>query len=513
MRAEPTYATQRSPDRYTDGPTVGLAIMRWLGRRPTPWQQAAIDVALERLDGPGSPYAYGTVVIIVGRRCGKTVTTFGVPLARALAGPVHLPNGRTLPFMATHTAQNLTNARVRFQKDLVEPFQRRFTDLEWRRGVDFKRGAADTVLILDPRRGKSRKNLVQAQLLQRASEIRVLAPTPSNARGDGVLHITWDEALTYTLERGQDLAQAARPAMAEMFGHAQSWTVSNISLGTDERMHLWHLRQRGRAAVAADRREGICYVEFSLPPGEDPLDERAWWRYYPALGDGIVGVAQLRADLEELTPDPFAAEYLIRWPDENDTGVPGWETIALADWTNARTIDEAPAEGAAAIGVDLDPYGRDASIVGATDRPDGVDGNLWEVLDNRPGSGWVLEAVRRRAPDVDAIGVDDYGPGHDLLEQLAADPLVAAKLVPTKANDFSAACFATDADLREGRQQWRASEYHEALTRSAAAAQRTPGKAWQWERRVAVPQSALVAATLASWARAHTPAPASFFVY
>jgi hypothetical protein len=513
MRAEPTYATPRSPDRHSDGPTVGLAIARWLGRRPTPWQQAALDVALERFDGPGSPFAYDTIVEIVGRRCGKTVNAFGVPLARGLAGPVHLPNGRRLPFKATHTAQNLTSARIRFQKDLVEPYERHFTALEWARGADFKRAAADTVLLFDPRRGKARKNLAQAVRLQRASEIRVLAPTPNNARGDGVMHITWDEALTYTLERGQDLNEAARPTLAEMHGYAQSWTVSNISLGTDERMHLWHLRQRGRAAVAAGRREGLCYLEFSLPPGADPLDERAWWRYYPALGDGIVGIAQLRRDLEEFGVDAFAAEYLGRWPDENDTGVPGWDTIILADWLDARTEDEAPPDGAAAIGVDLDPYGRDASIVAATARADGVDGSLWEVLENRPGSGWVLESVRRLAPDVEAIGVDDYGPGHDLLEQLAADPLVAAKLVPTKATDFSAACFATDADLREHRQQWRASEYHEALTRSAAAAQRTPGKAWQWERRVAVPQSALVAATLASWARAHTPAPASFFVY
>jgi hypothetical protein len=513
MRAEPTYATQRTLERHTDGPTIALAIMRWLGRRPTPWQQAALDVALERVDGPGSPFAFDTVINIVGRRCGKTVNAFGVPLGRGLAGPVHLPNGRVLPFKATHTAQNLTSARIRFQKDLVEPYERRFNALEWSRGVAFKRAAADTVLLFDPRRGKSRKNLAQAIRRQRASEIRVLAPTPNNARGDGVMHITWDEALTYTLERGQDLAEAARPTLAEMHGYAQSWTVSNVSLGTDERMYLWHLRQRGRAAVEADRREGLCYVEFSLPPGEDPLDERAWWRYYPALGDGIVGIAQLRRDLEEFGVDAFAAEYLGRWPDENTTGVPGWDTIAEADWTSARTLDEAPPAVPAAIGVDLDPYGRDASIVAATARPDGVDGSLWEVLDNRPGSGWVLEAVRRLAGDVDAIGVDDYGPGHDLLAQLAEDPLVEAKLVPTTATDFAAACFAADADLREHRQQWREAAYHEALTKSAAAAQRTTGKGWQWERRVAVPQSALVAATLASWALDHAPSPASFFVY
>lgn len=516
MRAEPTYATARTPSRYTDGPAIGLAIARWMGRRPTRWQQAVLDVGLEHLDGPGSPFAYDEVVVIVGRRCGKTVMVFGVPLGRALAGPVTLPNGRVLPFKATHTAQNLSQARLRFQKDLVEQYRRRFNDLQWKRGVDFKRGAADTALTLDPRRGLSRKNLAQAVLAARASEIRVLAPTPANARGDGVMHINWDEALTYTLERGQELTQAANPTMAEMHGMAQSWTVSNISLGTDDRMHLWHIRQRGRAAVRAGRTTGMCYIEFSLPPEEDPGDERTWWPHYPALGDGIVGIAQLRREIEKLGGlDPFAAEYLTRWPDENDTGVAGWDTIMLADWTAARTEAEAPPDVAAAIGVDLDPYGRTASIVAATPRPDDLDGVLWEVLEHHAGSGWVAEAVRSlaAAPGTVAVGVDDYGPNHDLADQLAADPVIAAKLIRTASTDFAAACFATDADLREHRALWRAAAYHEALTESAAAAQRTPGKAWQWERRVAVPQSALVAATLASWALAHAPAPASFFVY
>lgn len=512
MGAEPTYATARSAERHSDGPAVGDAIARWLGRRPTRWQQAALDVALERVDGPGSPFAYDEVVIIVGRRCGKTVTTMGVPLARALSGPLLLPNGRRLPFKATHTAQNLTSARQRFSEDLVDPYRRRLGEDVFDRAAEFKRAAADTTLTLDPRRGRARKELEDARRRQIAAELRVLAPSPSSARGAGVAHLTFDEALTYTVKRGAELLAAARPTMAEMHGHAQAWTVSNINTDTTDKMHLWHLRQEGRAAVLADRRDGICYLEFSLPPGEDPDDETAWWRHYPALGDGIVGIRELRRDREKLGVAAFTAEYLCRWPDENETGLDGWVAIALDDWLAARTEAAAP-DGTAAIGVDVDPFGRSSSIVAATARPDGEPGVLVEVLAHGPGSAWLEAAVLERADSVGAIGVDDYGPGHDLVGRLQELPVVADKLVVTRGQDLVAASYNVDAGLREHLLQWRASDYHEPLTAAAAAAIRTPGRGWQWERRVATSQSPLVAATLAVWALGRAPQQTPFFVY
>lgn len=504
MRVEPTYATPRTPDRYSDGPAVGVAIARWLGRRPTHTQQALLDVALERLDGPGSPFAFDEVGVILGRRCGKTVTTFGVPLARALAGPLRLPNGRVLPFKATHTAQNLTAARNRFSEDLVDPYRRRFTDEAWKRAAEFKRAAADTTLTLDPRAGMARKSLEVARARSLAAELRVLAPTPDSARGAGVAHLTFDEALTFTVKRGEDLMTAARPTMAEMQGHGQAWTVSNVSTDTDHHRHLWRVRNKGRAAVLAGRTEGICWIEYSLPPGEDPDDESAWWRHYPALSDGIVGIRQLRRDREEFGAEAFAAEYLCRWPDENETGLTGWEAISLEDWLAART-DDPMGDGVAVLGVDVDPFGRSASIVAAVRTDDGV---LVEVVDHRPGSAWLYDAVLELADGVRAVAVDDYGPGHDLIGRLEDLPVMAGRLVVTRGQDLVAGCYATDAGLRERWLRWRASDYHEPLTAAAAAAQRTTGRSWQWERRVATTQTPLVGVSLALWALEHA-APAA----
>jgi hypothetical protein len=510
MRAEPTYATARTPSRHTDGPAVARAIERWLGRRPTVTQQLVLDVALERLDGPGSPFAYDDVGVILGRRCGKTVTTFGVPLARALAGPIRLPNGRVLPFKSTHTAQNLTAARQRFKADLVEPYQRRFPADVWDRAVDFKQAAADTTLTLDPRAGMARKNLADARARRLAAELRVLAPTPSSARGAGVAHLTWDEALTYTVKRGEELLSAARPTLAEMHGHGQSWTVSNVATDTDHTKHLFRVRNKGRRAVMDGRTDGVAWFEWSIPPGADPDDEQLWWRHYPALSDGIVGVRTLRRDREEFGPAAFAAEYLCRWPDENETGLVGWDALRLDDWLAAKTTDPLPDGLPAMLAVDVDPFGRSASIVAAVRVDDAV---LVEVVDHRPGSGWVRDAVVELAGDVDAVVVDDYGAGHDLVGKLEALPVMSGRLLAVTSRDVVAASYGFEAGIREGVIRWRASDYHEALTAAAAAAQRTPGRSWQWERRVATSQTPLMGASLAVWALDHAPTVPDSAIY
>jgi hypothetical protein len=125
----------------------------------------------------------------------------------------------------------------------------------------------------------------------------------------------------------------------------------------------------------------------------------------------------------------------------------------------------------------------------------------------------VPDAVRALGPSVQAIAVDDYGPGHDLLFALTDTPELAAKIVATKSADFSAACYALEARIRERRARFRQSDYYAVMASAVAAAERTTGKSWQWERRVSVSQTPVVSATLATWALARVPDSGSFFVY
>lgn len=491
----PTFRTPRDPSRYSDGPRAGRLIARKTGKVTTRWQQYVLDVGLERIDGPGSPFAYSTIDVIVGRRCGKTISLMGVPLFRGMSGPVRLDNGTVIPFAAAHTAQNLIKARQRFMKDLVEPLQSSMSPSVWNAGHNLRSAIGDTSLTFDPSTtGKDYR-------LHRSSVIGVFAPTISAVRGDGLLHLGFDEILVFTARRGDELMAAARPTLATMRGHGQIWRASNVTMMNDRTTWLFAIRERGRENVRNGMTAGSAYFEFTIPEDADPADERVWWEYYPALGDGLIRPDELRADLVELGTGHFAAEYLGRWPGE--VAVLSWSAIAEPDFEGARSTDPFPDDIPATLGVEIDPFGRSSSIVAATS-------DVVEVIDHRPGSDWVLERIRDLIDRAAFVAVDDYGPGHDLVGRLSDLPEVVAKLRPLRGPDVVAAAYTFEAGLREHSLRWVASDFHERLVLAAAAAERTPGRAWQFERRVGISQSPLIAASIARYVAAHDrPAPES----
>lgn len=460
-----------------------------------------LDVSLERVDGPGSPWAYPNVDLIVGRRCGKTITLMGVPLYRALRGPVTLDTGKVVPFGGAHTAQNLVKARQRFMKDLVEPFQESMSPAVWRAGVNLRSAIGDTVLTIDP--ATSGKDWRKS----RASTMAVFAPTKSSVRGDGLFHIGLDEILVFTAQQGEELLAAAGPTLGTLRGHGQIWRASNVSKLNDSKTWLYQVREKGRAAVESGRNTGTAYFEFTIPEDADVTDERLWPLWYPGIADGLVRVEELREDLERLGIENFAAEYFGRWPDE--VRISAWAAIARADWEATGTALEQPDDAKVAIGVDIDPFGRSSTITAAVDDPE-QDGTLVEAIAHQQGSVWVAGRVRELAASVASIAIDDYGPGHDLILALREDPVVAEKILPLGSSDFAAACYVFDAGIRERRMRHR---HDEVVDQAAAAAERTTGKAWQWERRVAVSQTPIVSATLAAWALGRAPDPGEFFVY
>jgi hypothetical protein len=417
----------------------------------------------------------------------------GVPLFRALCPPVEFDNGRVVPFLGAHTAQNLVKARQRFMKDLVEPYRASLTTPgEWERRHQLRAAIGDTSLTIHPRDYR----------MPGAASIQVFAPTISSVRGDGLLHLGFDEVLVFTNARGQELMAAARPTLAQMRGHGQLWRGSNVTRMNGPTTWLYQLREKGRQRIADGVTQGAAYFEFTIPDDADPADENNWWRYYPGLSDGLVRIDELRADFapEGLGLANAAAEYLGRWP--GALSVSTWAAIAEADWTRQRTENPMPDRLPAVLGVEIDPFGRSASIAAAVHDEAG---DLVEIIDHRPGDAWVPDRLREVAGRVEAVAVDDYGPGRDLLATLAEDPALAHKLVPLRGPDVVAACYGFEAGLRDGSLEWVASDYHAALSAAAQAAERTPGRSWQFERRVSVSQSALMAAVLARWVAAHRP--------
>jgi hypothetical protein len=451
-----------------------------------------LDVGLERIDGPNSPWAYHTVDTIVGRRGGKTVTLMGVPLFRALCAPTTLDNGMVRPFIGAHTAQNLVKARQRFMKDLVEPYRATLTPAQWAIAHNLRSAISETALTIHPHRFDH----------PLAAVVSVFAPTTSSVRGDGLMHLGFDEAMSFTNQRGEELMAAARPTIAEMRGYGQMWRASNITRMNGPTSWLWAIKERGRAAVEADSRSGVAYFEFSIPDDVDAADESVWSQYHPAINDGLLRVEELRADFapDGLGLENAAAEYLGRWP--GAVVVRRWAALTEAAFMKAGADTTPMDDSPAALGVDIDPFGRSSSLATAImGNPDVV-----EVIDHRPGDAWVFDAVVARAPAVTTIAIDDYGPGHDLIARLTSEhPELAHKILPIRSADFIAACYTLEAGIREARVRWVPSDYHRRLIEAASAAERTPGRSWQWERRVGVSQTPLVAITLARWAVTHAP--------
>lgn len=389
-QASPRWQTPRSPDRWTAG-TSWAEVLAKCGRPPTPWQRLGLEVAGETLDGPGSRFAFDQVIWIVGRRCGKTAVEMGVPLARALDGPLELPNGRRVPFHGAHTAQNLTRARDRFIGELSDPWCSTLPEDERKARTHLLVNIATTSLEIHPTDWRDPD----------ASSIQVFAPTPTSMRSDGLAHIAVDECLVFSKERGQLLLASASPTQAEFHGLAQLWLMSNVGLA----MQSWlpELRDLGRAAVDSGQTEGVCYLEFSLPDGADPADESLWWQHYPALADGLVDIRELRNDLRKLGLDTFAAEYLNQWPGGGGTGTPPLDPEV---WLRAVRPGSAIAPGTTMWGgADIAPDGSDLVLVAC-----GRDsGGRWLAQVAR----YEVRASQRRAADL-------------LIEWAAARPNLAA---------------------------------------------------------------------------------------
>ena len=288
----PTFGTPRRPDRYSDGENFA-EFMRLLGRPLRPTQRLIADVGLERRAGPDSPWAYSVVDAIVGRRMGKTVLELGVPLWRGVVlGDVTLPTGKVVPFRGAHTAQNLTAARRRFFADHVEPLRQLLAESEWSSRINEVLSVNEPSLAIDlhPRTPDHSPDGRH----QHSQKTTVVPPTYDGVRGEGYLHLSFDEVLTVSSSLGPLLMSAARPTMAEFFGYAQMWRMSNIGTFSDDRTWLRQIRDRGRKAVERDTGHGQAYFEWSVPEDADIDDEAVWWKYYPPLSDGSVGIDQLR---------------------------------------------------------------------------------------------------------------------------------------------------------------------------------------------------------------------------
>lgn len=441
-----------------------------MGRPLMPWQQYVADVALE-VDEAGL-FAYRLVLVTVPRQSGKT-TLFGAVMDhRAITTPA----GRVW-----YTMQS--------QKDAVDWL----INEHWPTLAPF----GDAVSL---RRQTGSENV---RWRRSGGLVRPFPPTPTGLHGKVSDLVVVDEAWSFDLAKGQNVDQAVVPTQATRPG-AQVWKVSTAGDVTSG----WWLGavEAGRAAVEADRRDGVAYFEWAVADDLDPTAPESWPAFHPAF-NRTIGPPAMTAALAMLGPDEFARAYGNRWTSSVARVIP------LGAWRAAAKPDlDLPTAGDVAIAFDVAVDRSDAAVVFAW-RDEAGTAQL-EVADCRPGVAWVadrlVDLVDRWRPR--RVGYDEAGPALDVADVLGR---AGVDLVGLKAREYAAACAGLLDALVDDPPHVRIRPHPALDAAAAAAARRALGDAWAWARRLStVSISTLTAATVALWSYDHAPADlGAFHIY
>ncbi|TQL21960.1 terminase [Streptomyces sp. SLBN-134] len=301
---------------------------------------------------------------------------------------------------------------------------------------------------------------------------------------------------------GDDAMDALLPTMAAV-ANPQIWYLGSAGIGAPS-VQLGRLRRRALAALEAGTPDpSLAYFEWSAdlhrdecPNGctdhDDAGSDEAVLKANPAVGYRLT-LEKVRNERLTLSAAGYARERLGvgEYPaDEADT----WQVIGEDVWRALAAAESEPSDPVA-FAIDMTPERSHAAICVAGEWRGGTH---VEVVDHRPGTGWILE---RAAELHEKWGprcwvVDGAGPAGSLIAEL--EERLGVEVVQPKGREVAAAC----GQFYDAATEQTLSHLDQApLAAALAGAQRRPlGDAWAWARRiVSVDISPLVAATLARW--------------
>lgn len=472
--AAPRFATPRDPAAPTFGPAVAR-VSATLGAPFMPWQQQVSDVALE-VERDGS-WRYRIVIVTVQRQAGKTTETGAVHIHRALTRP-----GRTW-----FTAQRRQDARDTWL-DVAEKVKRS---------------------PLGPIAKVRKSNGSETVSFPGGGTFRVFAPAEDALHGKANELVTVDEGWAFDAARGAALEQAIMPTFTTTGG--QLWIVSTA--GSALSAWLRGYVERGRAAVRAGQRSTVAYFEWALPDEQiglvaaglasdaAPADRAAALAAVLAAHPGAgytLRVDALEQAAAVMPPGEFLRAYGNVWTaaEERVIGEHEWAAVCQDSWP--------PPEVPVALAFDVD-VDRSAAAIGAAWRDTPAGPLRVDVVDRRPGTGWLadrLRELRDRWRPV-GIGYDRMGAALDVADELTRGGL---ELQPTGAREYATACSAFLAAVVDRRLAHPGRPVLDDAV--AAAATRPLGDSFAWSRRISAGSIApLAAVTVAAYTYDHRPPP------
>ncbi len=451
------------PEYTSTTGTEAIELCALAGLDLDPWEQWCLRHMLgERPDGS---WAATTAGIVVPRQNGKGC----ILEARELVGLflLHEP----LILHTAHEANTSNDAFARLVK-LVMGCR------ELRRQLPT--GGRNT-------RGISRSNGKEGIRLANGCRVMFRTRTAGAGRGFTVHCLILDESMILP----DAFLNAILPTLSAVPNPQVIYTGSAVDQQEHEHgMVLARLREQGISGQ--DPR--LFYAEWSAVDSVDGVtdamasDPALLAKANPSLGirmslDWLLGSERRRLSLRGYAVERMGAGD---WPATTEEAA---HLIPPADW---RACIGTPTAGPSVIAFDVSPTTRSAAIARATRSSDRIH---VEVVDHRPGTGWVVERLIELANTERPakIVLDGGAPAGQLLPELEAN-YRSVTVTALGTTDLTRACgLFYDAILDHAVTHGDEDDLNAAVN---DAKRRTVGQSWAWDRKKA-DISPLVAATLA----------------
>ncbi|MET9517027.1 terminase [Streptomyces sp. NPDC002994] len=431
-----------------------------------PWQQFILDQGMSE-DAEGDWSAFECCVN-VPRQNGKG----GVIEARELWGL--FIGGEQLILHSAHEFKTAKNAFKRIQALI-----RRCPDLH-KRVKQYRQTVGEEGIVLHS-----------------GQELRFIARSKGSGRGfTGDCNIMDEDMIL-----GDDAMDALMPTMAAI-DNPQIWYLGSAGIGAPS-VQLGRLRRRALAAIEHARPDpSLAYFEWSIDEHKDECtpacaehDDMAAPESALKANPGIgyrLSLEKIENERLTMSPAGYARERLGVGAYPSDVA-DAWQVIGEDAWRALGDGTSQPGDPVA-FAIDTTPERTHTAIGVAGSNGDAVH---IEVVDHRPGTGWVVERMveLRERWKPRAIVVDAGGPAGSLIPDLERAGLQIAQ---PKTREVAQACgqfydAVSDQSLVHLDQAPLA-------TALAGADKRPLGDAWAWARRgVSTDISPLVAVTLARW--------------
>ena len=442
-----------------------------------PHQAHVFDVIGE-LDDDGSLW-YDEVDYFGPRRAGKTAVVVPVVVHRMTAMAQ-----RFGPQRVAYTAQSRDAARGKLETDFAAALRTPHA-ARWFRELENPKAK-----IQRPNEWKLALNNGHEHLPLGRSVLQIMAPTRTAGHGDDLDLGLIDELFAHLTD---DVETAIGPAMATRHS-PQLWRLS--AAGDAKSVVLWRKVLAGRAACTAGTHGKSAYFEWSADDDDDPSDPAVWARAHPALGL-TVREAYLRGKWEAAVRDgpkgiaKFRRSYLGQWPEKPLTAVAAGAVFGVGSWEAVNAPDVAQPSAGLVFGLHVDRDRTKASICVAGG------GGTAGFTDERPGTGWAVDYLVRKAAEHDArVAVVGKSPAGSLIPELERSGVRVEVLT---GDDYTTACQWFYDAVRERRVLVRR---HAVIDAAVAAADRKKaGERFVWDRRKDADDGigALAAVTVAAW--------------